>query len=109
MQHLSQNFCKGELPKNGIVNIFNVKSPNVFLRPTNLRQGQKKAKWNFLGQPTENKAIFLKFGLKKVNLATLTKSYNAISDKMPTGHATSLQKQWLGPLLISLQQLYKAS
>jgi len=42
MQHLSQNFCKGELPKNGIVNIFNVKSPNVFLRPTNLRQGQMK-------------------------------------------------------------------
>ena len=42
-----------------------------FLKPADLKQNREKAKWNFLGQSTWEKAIFLKFSPKKTNLVNL--------------------------------------
>jgi len=51
------------------------KRPNKCFKASQLEMRPKKgrkANWNFLGQSTWNEAKFLKFGLKKANLATLT-------------------------------------
>jgi len=40
----------------------------------------QKANENFLGQPTRDKTKFLKFGVKKVNLATLATGTNRYVD-----------------------------
>jgi len=75
MYHLSQKFCKG-LQKNVKVSVFlkkkfiqrkKAKRPNEFFKANQLETKPEKAKKSkkLLGQPTRNKARFLKFDLKK--------------------------------------------